>query len=56
MVPEENIFKELFKKLHVVAMATWVFDEIEFCNQFLKRNIPAMFSENWPSHFGGGDA
>ena len=53
----ENIFKELPRKLHLVAMATRVFDGIEFCEQFLKedltRNIPAKFGPKWPRSLGG---
>ena len=30
-VVPEKIFKELLRKFHLVAMATRVFDEIEFC-------------------------
>ena len=38
VVPEE-IFKELLKKIHSVAMATRVFDGIKFCEQFSKRTF-----------------
>ena len=43
MVPEEKIFKELFKKFNFVAMATRVFDGIKFCEQFLKRTSQGTF-------------
>ena len=38
-VSEENIFKELLKKFHFVAMATRVFEGIKFSEQFLKRTF-----------------
>ena len=38
-------------------MATRVFDEIKFCEQFLKEdlliNIPAKSGPNWPCGLGG---
>ena len=36
----EEIFTELLKKFHFVAMATRDFDGIKFCEQFLKRTPP----------------
>ena len=42
-VLEEKIFKELLKKFNFVAMATRVFDGIEFCEQFLNRTSQGTF-------------
>ena len=42
VVPEE-IFKELLKKLHLVAMATRVFNGIKFCEQFSKTTSQGTF-------------
>ena len=52
----EKIFKELPKKFHFIAMATRVFYEIKFCEQFLEdlqRNIPTKFGPNRPSSLWG---
>ena len=43
MVREENIFTELLKKFHFIAMATRVFDRIKFCEPFLKRASQETF-------------
>ena len=59
MVPEENIFKELLKKFHLIAISTRVFNAIKFCEKKFKvdfpSNIPAKFGQNWPRGFGGED-
>ena len=45
-VPEEKIFKELLKKFHFAAMATRVFDRIQFCEQFFKRISHGTFLQS----------
>ena len=42
-VSEAKNFKEFLKKFHLVAMATRVFDGIEFCEQFPKRTTQGTF-------------
>ena len=38
-----KIFKEFLKKFHFVAMTTWVFDGIKFCEHFLQRTTQGTF-------------
>ena len=42
-VSEVKTYKEFLKKFHLVAMAIRVFNEIKFCEQFLKRTTQGTF-------------